>query len=291
MEKVIVEVGSTNTKFDLYDGEKVIHLSTETIEFKKTYKKENKIDSNDFNKLVKVINEYKLKYNNIYVCGTSIFRNLTKEQKSEFLSSFKEKTEIDFEIISIEKENELTVAGVVKNINQKVAILISGGGSTVIAIYDNGIKEMVNTPYGVMDVMNQFPDLGKDVADTELESVREVIKEKLNLPKEKADVLILAGGGHKKFALNSGVSYEKNIIFDDELQPIMMDIETRKNDTLKYFKQISLDEIKSRESNPNWWYATRAMCAVVLNVADAVNAKYIIPTDVSMVYGLLENEL
>ena len=35
MEKIIVEVGSTNTKIDLFDGEKVKHLGSVTIEFKK----------------------------------------------------------------------------------------------------------------------------------------------------------------------------------------------------------------------------------------------------------------
>ena len=290
MKKIIIEVGSTNTKIDLYDGKSVIHLGTETIEFKKNYKKENKLDSNDVNILINIVNDYKLKYSNIYVCGTSIFRNLDNEQKQEFLNLFYKKTGINFEIISIEKENELTVVGAVRNVNQKVAVFISGGGSSEIAIYDNGIKEMVNTSYGVMDIMNEFPDLGENLARTKLEKIQDVIKEKLNLPKGKADILILAGGGHKNFALNSGVYYEDNTLFKDELQPIMMDIETRIKETKRYFNEISLDEIRSNVKNPNWWYATRAMCAFVLNVAEAVDAKYIIPTDISMVYGLLENK-
>ena len=41
-------------------------------------------------------------------------------------------------------------------------------------------------------------------------------------------------------------------------------------------------------SDPNWWYATRAMCAFVLVVAEELGAKYIIPTDVSMVYGIMK---
>lgn len=70
----------------------------------------------------------------------------------------------------------------------------------------------------------------------------------------------------------------------------MMDIETRKKDTEKYYYSISLDDIKKQVTDPDWWYATRAMCAFVLVVAEEIGAKYIVPTNVSMVYGIIENE-
>lgn len=288
--KVIIEVGSTNTKIDLFNGKEVERLATETIEFKRNFKKENKLNEEDVKKLINIVKKYIQKYENIYVCGTSIFRNLSEVQKTEFLAKFLSETGVNFEIISPEKENELTVFGTVRNVNQKVAVLIGGGGSTEIAIYDGKIIENVNSQIGVMDIMSKFPDLGEDFATTSLETVRDAIKEKLNLPKEKADILILAGGGHKHFAINSGIRYEKNTLFEDNLLPIMMDIKTRKEDTQAYYKKISLDNIRSKVDDPNWWYATRAMCAFVLNVADAVGAKYIIPTDISMVYGLLNND-
>lgn len=288
MEKIIIEVGSTATKIDLYDGKEVKHLETVVIEFKKNYKKENKLNSNDVIELINKIKKYKEKYSNIYVCGTSIFRNLKEKEKEEFLTLFYNETKLKFNIISQEEENELTVYGATKNLNKKVAIFIGGGGSTEIAIYDNGIKEMINSKIGVIDIMNQYPDLGEDLATTNLETIKNEVKEKLNLPKEKADILILAGGGHLFFALNSGINYEKNTLYSNSLQPIMMDIETRQKDSERYYKEISLDEIRKRVDDPNWWYATRAMCAFVLVVAEEIGAKYIVPTDISMVYGLLE---
>lgn len=288
MEKIIIEVGSTNTKVDLYNGKDIEHLSTETIEFKKNYKKENQLSKEDINKLVDIVLKYKNTYSDIYVCGTSIFRNLTDTQKQEFLKSFYRSTGFEFNIISQDEENELTVFGAVRNVNQKVAVFIGGGGSTEIAIYDNEIKEMVNSSFGVVDVTSNFPDLSNDLPTCKLEEVRNFVKERLNLPKEKADILILAGGGHKLFALDSGIHYEKNTIFEDSVEPIMMNIEDRKRDTLKYYEEISLDEIRSRVENPKWWDATRAMCAVVLNVAESIGAKYVIPTDISMVYGIIE---
>lgn len=290
MEKLIIEVGSTCTKVDLFDGQEINRIKTETIEFKRNYKKENKLDKDDIEKIIGLVKELKDQYQNIYVCGTSIFRSLSDEQRNEFLNLFLNNTGIKFDIISPEKENELTVEGAARNVNKKVAVFVGGGGSTEISIYDNGIKEMVNTPIGVIDIMNKYPDLGDNYATTNIDEVKKVVREKLNLPKQKADTLILAGGGHLRFALNSGISYEKNNLYEDKMQPVMMDIETREKDTDRYYKEISLDDIRKKVDDPNWWYATKAMCAFVLVVAEEVGAKNIVPTDISMVHGLLKNK-
>ena len=78
-----------------------------------------------------------------------------------------------------------------------------------IAIFDKEIKESVNTKSGAIDVIQEFPDLAEEFATNELETVKAFIKERLNLSKEKADRLILAGGGHEKFARYSGIKYEE----------------------------------------------------------------------------------
>ena len=179
-------------------------------------------------RLIDIVKELQEKYNNIYICGTSIFRSLTEMQRKEFLERFVNETNIEFDIIDSEKENVLTVLGATQKVNERVAVFVGGGGSTEIAIYENEIKEMVNTPIGVMDAMAKFSDLGDDLATTDLEEVKKFVKENLQLPKQKADVLILAGGGHLFFALNSGVKYDKNTLYEDELAPIMMDINLRR---------------------------------------------------------------
>ena len=287
--KIIVEVGSTCIKIDKYDGNNIERLEGKTIQFKKHYNEDKKLRESDVKELIKKINDLKSISKDIYVCGTSIFRTLDNTEKTEFINRFKAETGYDFEIISQEKENELTVFGTTRFVNRKVCVFIGGGGYTAIAIYNNEIKKSTNTKFGVIDVMQKFPDLAENIATTDLETVKSFIKERLNLPEEKADILILAGGGHEKFARYSGIKYEKNILYEDKVSPIMMDIETRKNETERYYKSISLDEIRSREKDPDWWYATRAMCAFVLVVAEAIGAKYIVPTDITMVYGILDN--
>ncbi|MCI9063255.1 MAG: hypothetical protein HFJ17_01430 [Clostridia bacterium] len=288
MNKIIVEVGSTCTKIDRYDGDKIERLDEKVIQFKKHYLESNCLNEEDVRELITNINKLKDVSKDIYICGTSVFRTLQEKEKTMFLNKFKEETGYNFNIISIDEENKLTVKGVTRLINEKVCVFIGGGGSTEIAIYDNGIKESVNTPIGVMDIMQKFPDLANDTATSELNEVKKYIKERLNVPKEKADILILSGGGHEKFARNSGVKYEENTLYKDNAAPIMMDIDTREKETERYFKSISLDEIRGRVADPKWWYATRAMSAFVLVVAEAIDAKYVVPTDIAMVYGILD---
>ena len=290
MEKIIIEVGSTCTKVDKFDGKNVEKLDGVTIQFKKHYNEDKHLRESDVKELIKSVNELKNISEDIYVCGTSIFRTLNDNEKDEFLKRFKNETGYNFNIISQEKENELTVFGTTRFVNEKVCVFIGGGGSTEIAIYDKEIKESINTKVGVIDVMQEFPDLAENYATTELEKVKAFIKGKLNLPKEKADILILAGGGHEKFARYSGIKYEENTLYKDSASPIMMDIETRKKETERYYKSISLDEIRQRVKDPEWWYATRAMSAFALVVAEAIDAKYIVPTDIAMAYGILEKE-
>lgn len=290
INKIIIEVGSTCVKIDRYNGHNIERLDEVTIQFKKHYNENHHLMEDDIKELIRKINDLKCISKDIYVCGTSIFRTLSKEEKEKFLEKFKNETEYDFNIISQEEENRLTVLGATRFAKDKVCVFIGGGGSTEIAIYDKKIKESANTKIGVIDVMQKFPDLAENYATTDVETVKEYIKERLNLPKQKADILILSGGGHEKFARCSGIKYEENTLYKDSVSPIMMDIETRKKETERYYKSISLDEIRQRVKDPDWWYATRAMCAFTLVVAEAIDAKYIVPTNIAMAYGIIENE-
>ncbi|MCI9280208.1 MAG: hypothetical protein HFJ02_05380 [Bacilli bacterium] len=290
MNKIIIEVGSTNTKIDIYDGEKIKRLEEITIPFKKNYKKNKTINQKDIEKLTNKILELQKDYEEIYVCGTSIFRELNQNKKEAFLNNFFELTGLEFHIISQTQENELTVLGATRFVNKKVGVFIGGGGSTEISIFDKEIIESKNTSLGGIDIMNAFPDLDEEYAKTSLKEVMDYIEERLNIPNTKADILILAGGGHEFFARNSGIRFEKNILYKDNSASIMMDIETRIKETKRFYENISLTEIKKRVTNPDWWFATRAMCAFVLVVAKKLEAKYIVPTNISMVYGIIEKK-
>ena len=107
MDKIIVEVGSTCTKVDRFDGKNIEKLEGKTIQFKKHYNEDKKLRESDILELIKSINELKTISKDIYVCGTSIFRTLNDLEKNSFLERFKKETGYNFNIISQEEENEL----------------------------------------------------------------------------------------------------------------------------------------------------------------------------------------
>ena len=80
MNKIIIEVGSTNTKIDIFDEEKVKRLEEITIPFEQNYKKNNLIVKSDADTLVNKINELK-KNIKIYMYVAQVFLGIYKMKK------------------------------------------------------------------------------------------------------------------------------------------------------------------------------------------------------------------
>ena len=91
MKKLIIEVGSTCTKLDEINDEEIKRIKDVTIEFKRHFNKTKKLDDNDVDKLINLVKEVESKYDNIFVCGTSIFRGLEQQMKKNFLQNLKQK--------------------------------------------------------------------------------------------------------------------------------------------------------------------------------------------------------
>ena len=288
-EFVIIEIGSTNTKGYLYKDGEVKSLGFKTIEFKNHYKKENKIDEEDKKLLFSFVNEIKI--DRTYIFGTSIFRNLTDEQKDEWLKEFKEKTELDFRIVTSDMENEYTVYGAIADIDYdgKIAVMIGGGGSTELSIVEKKkIIEKANSSFGAMDTTDMFPDIKTDKASTDYDLMVEETKKLVNVPENKADILILAGGDYIYFYEELNYPVTKNKFYDNPLQPYSLDVETMDKLDCNFFYEVSLDEVCERTKNEGWWRGARGMRLCVKALVDILDVKYIIPTRISMVYGIVE---
>lgn len=285
----IIEIGSTNTKAYLYENGEIKDLGFKTIEFKSNYNKEKKIADSDKEALyeyIKEINEEKT-----YVFGTSIFRNLDDKEKEVWLKEFKEKTNLDFNIATADMENELTVYGAISQIdyNKKIAVMIGGGASTELAIVKNKkIIEKVNSSFGTINVTENYPDLKTDLVTSKYEEMVESTKQLVNIPKNKADIMILAGGDFIYAYEQLSYPLEKNRFYDDKKQPYCLDVETMKKFDKKFFYEMSLEEICKRTKKDGWWRGARGMRLCVTALVDILDVKYIIPTRISMVYGIVE---
>lgn len=289
----ILEIGSTNTKAYIYEDENLKNLGSRYIAFKNNYNLGNELLKSDIEDLYTFIKELKKDVDKIYAFGTSIFRNISKEESDEFGQKLKELFDIDFKIVTADEESKYTVEGVIGNIDyyNKMAVVIGGGGSTEIAIIENKeIIKKVNCDFGAMDITAKFPDLTNDKATT---SFDEILNYTLNLIddiNEDVEVLVLAGGDYIYFYETVGYDMEKNSIYEDPNQPYLIPFE-KLNEYDKDILTKSLEEIKSRcPNNVAWWNGARGMRFCMNAVARKLNAKYILPTRINMLIGLA-NEL
>lgn len=292
MKFAVIEVGSTNTKGYIYNNGEVDIKPLVTIEFKNHYKISNSILEEDKEKLYNYIKNIKKIADDIHVFGTSIFRQLEREEKNVFLTDFHSKTGYNFNIVSADEENEYTVYGVVGNIDYKgkLAVMIGGGGSTELAIVeDKKIIEKANSTFGAIDVTHQFPDLTNDIATSSNTDILNYTKSLVNVPKNKADVLVLAGGNYILFYEKMGYRLDGNKLYKESKQPYIIDKIVMEKYDQDFIYHRSLNQIK--DENPDmreWWNGARGMRICVEALVDTIDAKYIIPTDISMIYGIIE---
>lgn len=284
----IIEIGSNITKTHIYKDEDVIYENTTTIEFKKNYKNENKINENDLNILYEVINNALNYTKNISIYGCSIFRNISKEELSEINKKLYNKFSIQIQVVSQEEEANYTALGCYNDIEYdgNVCVFIGGGGSIELIFVNN--KKIIDKKYynfGVVDITNKFDSLKNDIPNCSFDDVYIYINELIGKINIKADVLILAGGDHLYWYNNARYNLIENTLYKNENQKYMLTIEMSDN----YDKNAlitSLDRVRQNSDNPKWFDGSRAMKVITNLISHKIDAKYIIPTKINMEDGL-----
>ena len=286
----IIEIGSNNTKTHIYENSNLVKENNITIEFKKNYKKENKILSSDLDKLYDVINKTLEYTKNIHIYGCSIFRNITKEELDEINKVLKEKFNLEIEVVSQEDEAMYTALGCYNNIkyNGNICIFIGGGGSIELIFVNNGnVIDKKYYDFGVVDITSKFNSLKDDVPTCTFDEVYSYVDSLIGDLETKADVLILAGGDHLYWYNNAKYDLLANTLYKDENQKYMLTrdmSDTYDKDALV----TSLNKIRENSDNPLWFDGSRAMKVITNLISHKVDAKYTVPTKINMEKGLKE---
>ncbi len=287
----IIEIGSTNTKTNIYNLNKLEKSNNCTIEFKNNYYKKNKIEQSDLNKLCGVIEKAINVTKNVKLYGCSIFRNITSEELDEINKEILKKYNLTIEVITQEDEAKFTALGCYANLDYKenLCIFIGGGGSTeLIFVKDNKIIKETHFDFGVVDITRKFNTLKEDIPKCTFDEVSNYVADLIGDINLNSDVLILAGGDHLYWYNNAKYNLLKNDIYISENQKYML----TKDMSDKYDKDAlvtSLDQIRNNSDNPLWFDGSRAMKVITNVISNKINAKYIIPTKINMEQGLINN--
>lgn len=284
----IIEIGSNNTKTHIYKDDEIIFESNTTIEFKKNYQIENKINKDDINKLFDVIINTLEYTTNIHIYGCSIFRNISNEELEEINNKLYNKFNLKIEVVSQEDEANFTAIGCYNNIdyNGNICIFIGGGGSIELIFVNSGrVIYKKYYDFGVVDVTKKFPSLKNDVPDCTFDEVYKYIDELTGDIDMRAELLILAGGDHLYWYNNAGYKLSKNALYTHPKQEYM--IEIRKSDEYDRDALVtSLDRIRKNSDNPLWFDGSRAMKVITNLISHKTYAKYIVPTKINMEDGI-----
>lgn len=286
----IVEAGSTFTKAYVIRDGRIESRGMINIEFKKNLTARGAVGEDDMSLLIGYVKELYRETGSVHVLGTSSFRKLAQPEVENVRNRLAKIGKVSFEVVSANDENALTSYGAVQRISYpgQIGVMVGGGGSTEVSVYAEGqLVASALSPIGVGDVNQEFPDLAEETAKSRPLEVAAWISERLSPISTSAGLLVLAGGDFPLLYRNAKYPLDTNPYSDDPEKAFIL-LNSRKNERDNdYFAVESLSKFrKLTPDTPRWWDGTRAMCAFVNAVATQLGATILLPTRISMIYGV-----
>lgn len=296
MKHYYIDLGSSTIKVHSYD-DKLELLEENSIYFKNGFNPETGISPENLKELceyfAKLKSKYGLIYENTSIFVTGIFRNLIQERKQELVKLFNDKFDLHFNIISHGIENYYLGKAMQNDYNGKKVLIINMGGKTteLVTFLGSNIIDTLNLNVGVADLLNNFPKVNEPYSEVTVEEMDNFVADKLSDIKLASDYdCAIFTGGEERFELLTGFNLVPNTLFDDNVHKYMVSIEDYILGTEKVFYNVSLEELyKLMPGNPKWMDGARAGAIIPLTLFKKSNVKWIIPSDLNLINGVVND--
>lgn len=296
MKNYYIDLGSSTIKVYCYENELKL-LEEHSIYFKNDFDAEKGISESNSKELCeyfeKIKNKYNLKYYNTNIYVTGIFRNLVQERKQELVKLFNDKFDLHFNIISHGIENYYLGKAMQNDYNGKKVLIINMGGKTteLVTFVGKDITITKNINVGVADLLNNFDKVNEKYSGNTLEEMEQFIADKLNdVVLDKDYDCAIFTGGEERFELLAGFNLVENNLFNDNIHKYMLTLEDYVAGTEKVLYNMSLDELHAlMPSNPKWMDGARSGAIIPLVLFKKANVKWIIPSDLNLINGVIND--
>ena len=296
MKNYYIDLGSSTIKVYCYEDDLKL-LEEHSIYFKNDFDKEKGISENNLKELCnyfeKIKSKYDLKYYNTHIFVTGIFRNLVQERKQDLVKLFNEKFDLHFNIISHGIENYYLAKAMENDYNRKKVLIINMGGKTteLVTFVGDKIVDTKNLTIGVADLLNNFDKVNGKYSGNTVEEMEKFVVEKLaNLKLDKDYDCAIFTGGEERFELLTGFNLVENTLFNDNIHKYMVSLDDYIKGTEKVFYDISLDELyKLMPDNPKWMDGARSGAIIPLVLFKMANVDWIIPSDLNLINGVIND--
>lgn len=296
MKNYYIDLGSSTIKVYKYEKELKL-LEEHSIYFKNDFDQEKGISKANLKELCEYFTEIKDKYNlkyydtNIFVTG--IFRNLVPERKQDLVKLFNDKFDLHFNIISHGIENYYLGKAMENDYNGKKVLIINMGGKTteLVTYVGSKITDTKNLTIGVADLLNNFSKVNDEYSGNTVEEMEKFVVERLSKIKLDKDYdCAIFTGGEERFELLTKFNLVNNNLFNDNIHKYMVSLEDYIKGTKNVFYDISLEELYAlMPNNPKWMDGARSGAIIPLALFKMANIKWIIPSDLNLINGVIND--
>ena len=296
MRSYYIDLGSSTIKVYRYENDLEL-IEEHSIYFKNGFDREKGISKSNLMELCdyfgEIKNRYDLKYYNTNIFVTGIFRNLTQKRKQDLVKLFNEKFDLHFNIISHGIENYYLTKAMENDYNNKKVLIINMGGKTteLVTFVGDKITDTKNLTIGVADLLNNFDKVNDKYSGDTVEDMENFVAQKLSNIKLDNDYdCAIFTGGEERFELLVGFNLVNNTLFDDNIHKYMLSLEDYIKGAEKVFYNISLEELyELMPGNPKWMDGARSGAIIPLVLFKMANVKWIIPSDLNLINGVIND--